>query len=676
MLAWSFLFSGEGQAQTHDGKIDLYEKKFRCSLALEAKLELEGLSQSQLIESLKKVETELEQEISKGELIQLEKKIIKESLRNIKVLMREVAPKEKLVSFYDKICLKSESLFKDSFKALAHTSHLVVLTASFPFRFLKSFYTGFRTGESDQVEALPAYDILGKERSRSISIFLLTRAYSVIQGGNPIIAPLYALPWLNLYVMMNCDVRRKLDQHDLKFCQNFMKLKKIYLKSAQRGSDLGKKMSLKKETKRTPEVFKEIGEENFCDYLEDLSHLKTQKKKALETREVLLENLNPGFMARPQMTPYRASQENLKSMSPAQMLKLRHVVISLSPHDEAIKNMKESGEFEEYLALKKEVSHLTKTYNKLYRLKNKVACLELKAKTHFSVEKYQELKRKLQEMKTPAFYEQGLVIQKQFKALTSKWNISSKLNLNWEFISSNSLEVVHQLLTSRDVGNVILITHSVGEYKKLVDAHFNQYPTTFFKQISPTIMSLSFFTCHSQNILSTYNLEDILNATPTIHQERWLNFVSTNDWSSSPDTVPGLGFKDFFQKVDHRLSISLQENILNQSLGFSDSILNGQDFCRVEVNLENESSAGLSVILNKVFIGHLDGAREKNRFMVPCSLLQGRNNLIFQKSSLLNRVKINPRIEGVLINDQYATIQSEKFYFNGLNEFSSLRLEF
>lgn len=676
MLAWSFLLSGEGQAQTHDGKIDLYEKKFRCSLAQEAKLELEGLNQSQLIENLKNVEADLEQEIRNGELSPLEKKMIKESLRNIKFLMREVAPKEKLVSFFDKICLNSESLFKDSFKAVAHASHLVVLTASFPFRFLKSFYTGFRTGESDQLEALPAFDILGKERSRSISIFILTRAYSVIQGGNPILAPFYALPWLNHYVMMNCDVGRKLDQHDLKFCQNFMKLKKIYLKSAQRGSDLGKKISLKNVNKRTPEVSREIGEENFCAYLEDLSHRKTQKKKALETREVLLENLNPGFMARPQMTPYRASPEILKSTSPAQMLKLRHVVISLSPRDEAITRMKESGELEEYLKLKKEVSRLTKTYNKLYRLKNKEACLELKAQTRFSVEKYQELKRKLQEMKTPAFYEQGVVIQKQFRALASKWNLSSKLNLHWEFISTNSLQEVHQLLTSRDVGNVILITHSVGEYKKLVDAHFNQYPSTFFKQISPTIMSLSFFTCHSQNILSTYNLEDILTLTPTIHQERWLNFVSTNDWSSSPETVPGLGFKDFFQKLDHRLSITLQENILNQSVGLNGPVLTEQELCRLEVTLENESSAGLSVILNKVFIGHLDGTREKNIFMVPCSLFQKRNNLILQKSSLLNPVKINPRVESALINDQIVTFQSERIYFNGLYEFSSLRIEF
>lgn len=676
MLAWSFLLSGKGQAQTHDGKIDLYEKKFRCSLAKEAKIELEGINHAQIVENLNKVKADLEEEISTGELSQLEKKMMKESLRNIKLLLREVAPKEKLVSFYDKICLNSESLLKDSFKAVSHASHLLVLTASFPLRFIKSFYTGFRTGESDQLESLPAYDILGKERSRSISLFLVTRAYSVIQGGNPILAPFYALPWLNHYVMLNCDVDRKLDQYDLKFCQNFMKLKKIYLKSAQRGSVLGQKISIKNKTKTTPVVLKEIGEENFCDYLEDLSHRKTQKKKALETREVLLENLNPGFMARPQMMPHMASQENLKSMSLSQMLKLRHLVISLSPSDEAIEKMKESGEFEEYLELKKDVSRLTKIYNKLYRLKNKDACQELKKKTHFSVEKYQKLKRKLQEMKTPAFYEQGLVIQKQFEALNSKWNISYKMNLNWEFISSNSLQEVHQILTSRDVGNVILITHSVGEYKKLVDAHFNQYPTTFFKQISPTIMSLSFFTCHSQNILSTYNLEDILSTTPTIHQERWLNFVSSNEWSSSPETVPGLGFKDFFQKVDHRLSISLQENMLNQSVGFTYPALTGQDLCRLEVNLENESAAGLSVILNKVFIGHLDGAREKNIFMVPCSLFQEINNLIFQKSSLLTSVKKNPRITSVLINDEIVTLRSGKSYFNGVKEFSSLRVEF
>jgi len=675
LIAWSFLLLGKVQAQNENIKIDLYEKKFRCSLAYEAKLELKDLDQKVLAQNLDDVKKQFEREMMNGDLSRTERRLLKKSMANLDLLLDETKPKDKLDNYLDSICLTSESLFKDSFKALAQTSNLIVLSASLPFRFLKSFYSGIRTGSSDQLEALPAYDLLGQQRSKSIALFLLSKTYSTLQGSNPYLAPFLALPLLNQFVMRTCDSGGKLDAEDVKFCQKFKELKKKMLKASQLGSRLGKRISHKAKKEILPFNMNDINENNFCHYLENVSARKSSKQKAVETREVLMENLNPGSLAKPTLTPYLSSADLLFKESPVKMARLRNVVISLAPSSEAIEKMLKSGEWDDYLILKKKVSHLTKLYNKLYRLKDIEACQQLKAESHFSLAEYQELKQKLQEMKTPAFYEQGLVIQEQFQSLNSKFNLFPKLKMNWDFVSANTLQEVHNVLTSRDVGNVILITHSIGEYKKLVDSHFNQYPTTFFKNLSPSLMSLSFFTCHSQNILKTYDLESILNSTKTIHQERWLNFVASHDWSTSPDTVPGMGFKDFFESVDHRLSLSLQENILSQSLSNLERELGPEELCHLNIKLNKAYEAGLSVVFNKYFIGHI--GNESSHFITfPCSILKARNSILFQNSSLLSAITQTPSLSEMILNDQEVNVMSEKNYFNSLNNFSSKRIEF
>ena len=675
LIAWAFLLLGKVQAQNENIKIDLYEKKFRCSLAHEAKLELKDLDQKVLAQNLDDVKKQFEREMMNGDISRTERRLLKKSISNIDLLLDETKPKDKLENYLDSICLTSESLLKDSFKALAQTSNLIVLSASLPFRFLKSFYSGIRTGSSDQLEALPAYDLLGEQRSKSIALFLLSKTYSTLQGSNPYLAPFLALPLLNQFVMKTCDSGGKLVAEDVKFCQKFKELKKKMLKASQLGSRLGKRISHKAKVEIRLINMNDINENNFCHYLENVSARKSSKQKAVETREVLLENLNPGSLAKPTLTPYLTSADLLFKESPVKMARLRNVVISLAPSSVAIEKMFKTGEWDDYLMLKKKVSRLTKLYNKLYRLKDIEACQELKADSHLSLAEYQELKQKLQEMKTPAFYEQGLVIQEQFKSLNSKFNLTSKLKMNWDYVSINTLQEVHNILTSENIGNVILITHSIGEYKKLVDSHFNQYPTTFFKSLSPTLMSLSFFTCHSQNILKTYDLESILNSTTTIHQERWLSFVASHDWSTSPDTVPGMGFRDFFQSVDHRLSLSLQENILSQSLSNLERELVPEELCRLHIKLNKTKEAGLSVVLNKYFIGHID---HKNRqsFNFPCSLLRAKNSILIQNSSLVMAITQAPTLIEMKLDDQKLIVKSEKNYFNNLNNFSSKKIEF
>lgn len=154
----------------------------------------------------------------------------------------------------------------------------------------------------------------------------------------------------------------------------------------------------------------------------------------------------------------------------------------------------------------------------------------------------------MSQLKQEGFQDQHLQIENQFKRLNPR---STKLK--WELVTSNTLNTVKEFLESSDVGNIIIVTHSVGDYKKLIDSSFNQYPSTFFGRIAPQLMSLSFFTCHSETIMKVYDLERKISESESFHQRRVLNFVKDNTVLDDHQSVAIKGFTDYLLKIDKNL---------------------------------------------------------------------------------------------------------------------------
>lgn len=62
---------------------------------------------------------------------------------------------------------------------------------------------------------------------------------------------------------------------------------------------MGAKLHHKKPAIEVPFWTQEVSDKNFCEYLDYLAKTKTSKMKSHQMRELMVSNLNPGFLTQP-----------------------------------------------------------------------------------------------------------------------------------------------------------------------------------------------------------------------------------------------------------------------------------------------------------------------------------------------------------------------------------------
>jgi hypothetical protein len=655
---------------------DLHEKSFRCHFAEEAKKSIGDLNSDEFRQMSKEAIEDTTATLQGEKLSRREKKILKEHLKLLKSLEKIEDPKSEIIQFYSNFCLSTDSVFKSGIKGVAHTTNVINLTLSFPVRFLARFIVGLKSGAETTISPMGVNDILGNKRITSIGYFFLYRAYSVALGSNPLVAPLLAVPLVNALILRVCTESTHLNEKDQNFCKNFLKTKTAFFNAANVGQKWGASLSHKAPQKAPSPWREEITDANFCEYLINVSESKTAKFKAEEFREALVSSLNPGYMAKPDTKVILTSDELFIKQNASSFPKLRNIIVSLAPPEDLIKKMKSSGSWDAYNELQKELSNQRKIFNKLYRQKDLNKCRQLKIKKKFDYAYYVSLKEKLEGFKNESLYDQHLIVENQFKSLSSKFNLFNSTQLKWELIPSNTLNIVKELLQQSNVGNLIIITHSVGDYKKMIDSTFNQYPSTYFGSLSPGLMSLSFYTCHSENILETYGLSKVFEESPSIHKKKILNFVQENDILEDGEQVPLKGFTDFLMKVDSSLSFTIQENLMSQAFSSSPLKENTEKKCSIEIPMKKPISGSLSLILNRQFIGNLNRFEQKTQFEFDCSLLKQKNTLLLQNSALIEKLEVDSIPDTVLLNGEIILNLDWKNFFDLNGIYSSSKIKF
>lgn len=655
---------------------DLHEKTFRCHFADEAKNSLNDLTS----EDIKKFNTEalaqVNEALATDKLSRQEKRILKEHLKLLKSLDQMSDPKSVINQFYTDFCLATESVFKASIKGLAHTTNVLNLTLTFPARFIRRFITGLKSGRENLTEPMTLNDLIGNQRITSIGYFFLYRSYSVALSAHPLVAPLFAVPLVNALIMRVCTESSHLSYQDKHFCENFLKTKTAFFKAADMGQNWGAKLGHKAPKIISSPWKEEIRDDNFCEYLLNVSASKTAQFKSEEYREAIVSTFNPGFMAKPTSLEIKTPDNLYLNENVSKFPALKNIIVSLSPSEKRIEEMKTSGSWDMYTKLQKDLSKQRKIFNKLYRLKNLAQCRNLKEDKKFSYDHYLKLKDKLTEFKDESLYEQHLIIANQFNNLTSKFNLFQSTNLKWELVASNTLNTVKELLQKSNVGNLVIITHSVGDYKKMIDSSFNQYPSTYFGSLPAELMSLSFYTCHSENILETYSLASIFEETPSIHKKKILNFVQENNILDDGEQVPLNGFSDFLKRVDQSISLSLQENLLSQSYSVKSAVKDADKICTIEVPISGPLSGSLSLILNRQFIGNINRFDQKTKFEFHCSLLKEKNTLLLQNSALVEKLEIETIPNTFSLNGEIVAGSDWKNFFDLSGSYASSKIKF
>jgi hypothetical protein len=664
-----------------------YEHTFRCDFSTSLLQELNDQTEAEieinLISEINNIDYVLKHQDQV--LLRSEKILLKKQLRVLKKLLRVKNRKPELQNFYENLCKGSEFALTNFAKGMGHVANVINNSVTFPIRFTYRFIKGMVTGNADVEQKRKSfYELVGKNMYRSIGFFSLYRGFKLVGMTNFYALPLFATPMADVMISKVCENKNVYNAKEVQFCENYEKVKDKFYKAVKKGEVWGAnlvKKNKKQNNDETPllEWKDEVTDDNICEFLQYLKAKKTKSDKWNQFNEIMTLMNNPGSYSKPKRFDLVMDDEKLVQVETTQMAKLRNIIVSLAPHEKVQKEIISNNDVEKYKEAMKELENKKKIFGKLYRAQNKAECQSRKDEFQFSFSEYDKMKKDLDSNKARSYMFQHGLIVKQVKQARGKWRLLDKTKLDWEIIPANTLNNLHQILRSNDVANVIVVTHSVDEYKKLVDSELNAYPTRFFTDLSKSLMSLNFYTCHSQNVLDTYDLERKFLEAKSYHKLRHLNFVEENDLFGGHGYAPIMGFKDFLISVDNDLFTSMRGNILNQSLKrhqYAENI--STPMCKINVGEVVVSSGTLSVIINRRFVGTINGNDVATQFEFPCWFLdrENDNTILLQNNSLVQSLEVTQDKINVQISGTSLTKISEEHFKTREGKYSSSKILF
>jgi hypothetical protein len=229
------------------------------------------------------------------------------------------------------------------------------------------------------------------------------------------------------------------------------------------------------------------------------------------------------------------------------------------------------------------------------------------------------------------------------------------LRLHWELFRTTDLTVLYNALRSTQVRNVVIVSHAISE-GKLVDSSFNEYPNGFFSDLSPTLQSLSVFSCHSDKVAAQYQLETQLSGAPTFHARRELILARGVNLLGIEDVVPMASAGHFLRTVDGWLSRDHKAG--------PEQAQPLKPYCSLDVTGLGVATGGLGFALNGQFVGSVGpDSPGSQQLYFPCALAsRPLNVLVLKNINLSVDSDLSEPAEGV---QAHANLQGARFDLPG-----------
>jgi hypothetical protein len=338
---------------------------------------------------------------------------------------------------------------------------------------------------------------------------------------------------------------------------------------------------------------------------------------------------------------------------------LRNVIFTLAPvrkNEVQFKFLKEER--------KKIIKDIKENYKKIIRSKKFQSCIDVIRRRGFDVDEFTASIRRLTEIQN-----NPLMKNQQELDLIKKIIKKSRyrLKLGWELIESNQISDIINLLKSPDVGNVIILGHakSSGHF---VDSAQQEFPREAFAEISPSIMSINFYTCHSQTLVDLYQFKQKLKQNNSLYKIRYLTHVGQNDFLGSENFAPISSFGNYLINLDKFLLRSQKGAILLQD-NYQAQLprLPIGNTCTADVSGLRIKNGSYGIILNDQFIGATSVDRPGKNLSFDCSFLKkGMNTLKIKNIQNeggsdfdVNNIKIS--IGEVTLGVENATLKKSSF---------------
>lgn len=357
---------------------------------------------------------------------------------------------------------------------------------------------------------------------------------------------------------------------------------------------------------------------------------------------------NPGKYAPADSKTYPVVEESIVAMPVNMTGELKNYIFVIGPS---------RAERDEWATLKPVYEDLTeqmkkqqKVLRKLYKENSYEACKQQQEKEKFDFAHYKELKKSIAQYKLSDLMTQNDALVKQIKQTTRNF-VMQKTKLHWEVANVNHMQEIYASLHDSRVGNIVIVAH--GEANgKIVDSHMDEIPSTFFKWISPSLMSINFYSCHSGKGTEVYGFKSLLENEPSYHQQRFAYFLGENDFLGDSELAPIMAFGSFLEKVDAKLAIAMKDNIRFQTLHRHElPKAETPEICQMTFENFEVKEGAFGITLNRKFVGLKRIGETNNNFNFPCAWLTDPSTVViegrrFGASSTLANLDFNQSIMG------------------------------
>lgn len=367
-------------------------------------------------------------------------------------------------------------------------------------------------------------------------------------------------------------------------------------------------------------------------------------------------SLAPGLLSAPQ------SQKiiiNDNQVFHGDIRKLRNVILSIAPVQNDVQELKELKQERDAI-----VKAIKRNYKRIIRSKNLKNCLQVIKDKEINIADFTNSIQRLSELQTNA-----LIKREEELNLVKKIVKRSrfKLKLDWELVETNKLNDVLDILKRTDIGNVIILGHGKSS-GHLVDSADQEFPREAFAEISPSIMSLNFYSCHSQKLIDLYQLQYKISRGSSYYKIRYLTNVAQNDFLQSENYAPLTAFGFYLEKLDRYLLRSEKgARLLQDTYEYQLPSLAKNNTCQVDVSGMKINKGSYGFILNDQLIGAKSLNEQRSLFEFDCNFLKrGMNtlkikNILNDSGSDFDQKDFKILIQDVSLGVENATLKKSSF---------------
>lgn len=583
-----------------------------------------------------------------------EKRVYKQNRGVLKKLLRFQEMKASLRKDNEEFCKVAEAAVLGIAQGLGWGANRIMSVAAIPFQTVWKFGRAAVTGQKKDGVGENQYDFFGPRIYGGMgSNLLFNERYLGLAVANPWLIPLLAAPWIDSKVMTMCKRKNSLRPEEERYCEKFVNFKTTMSKLSEPAEDAGewihKLIVGKKKTEEEDsvpytqeEILKDLVKltnDNFCSHMVKIGEKYRQSRKSIQAsanKEAWRLGTYPERYGVPSIADFVLPKERIELPTEGRVGRHRNLVISLGPSPHELAGVDKESTLKIYKSKYKQFQKQAKAGRKIFQESETIAdCERLRRQHKFDYEAFERLALEIEEDEVGKKLYQHSVVKGQFNSKASKYIPVGGTKLKWELIESGDITTIHSILRSNDVANVILVIHGT-EKGKIIDTQMNEIPRTFFKNISPSIMSLNFFSCFSQKIDDYYGLSDEFNSAKSQYPLRHISFVEADEsYSYKAGQVPVVAFGGYLSQVDFFLYHSLRGNLLYQNLAKNITTAPASQLCKLNVENLGNKKGTFSLTLNNIQVGAVTPDTAKTEFDFDCRILKdSANKLRFLDISL------------------------------------------